>query len=52
VFTTTVIGNDGELVTVVRLAGDSEPLVLTGGCTGRVPAALRSAWARRRRAAA
>jgi hypothetical protein len=52
VFSTTVIGNDGEIVTAMRTAGDPELQVLAGECAGRVPEALRRCWARRRTAAA
>ncbi len=52
VFSTTVIGNDGEIVTAMRTAGEIEPQLLTGECYGRVPAALRRCWARRRPEAA
>lgn len=47
IFSTTVVGNDGEIVTVLRAAGDAEPQVLTGPCLGRVPDALRACWGRR-----
>jgi hypothetical protein len=49
--TVTAIGNDGEIVSVLRVA-DEAPKVLTGECYGRVPDALRSCWKRRARAGA
>jgi hypothetical protein len=44
--TVTAMGNDGEIVSVLRVA-DEAPEVLTGECYGRVPDALRRCWARR-----
>jgi hypothetical protein len=46
-FSTTVIGNDVEIVTMMRIAGDAEPQLLTGECAGRVPDAMRACWSRR-----
>lgn len=46
-FNTTVIGNDFEIVSVLRVAGDPEPQTITGECIGRVPEALRACWSRR-----
>jgi hypothetical protein len=42
----TAIGNEGEMVSVLRIAGEA-PQVLTGECYGRAPDALRRCWARR-----
>jgi hypothetical protein len=42
----TAIGNEGEMVSVLRIA-DEAPTVLTGACYGRAPDALRRCWARR-----
>lgn len=47
IFTTAVIGNDAEIVSVLRVAGEPEPQVITTDCIGRVPDALRRCWARR-----
>jgi hypothetical protein len=44
--TVTAIGNEGEMVSVLRIA-DEAPTVLTGACYGRAPDALRRCWARR-----
>jgi hypothetical protein len=46
-FNTTVIGNDFEIVSVLRVAGDPLPQTITGECAGRVPEALRACWSRR-----
>ncbi len=46
-FCTTAIGNDSEIVTVLRVAGDPSPQTITGECIGVVPQALRSCWSRR-----
>jgi hypothetical protein len=43
---TTLIGNDFEIVSVLRVAGN-ERQTLTGECHGRVPEALRACWSRR-----
>lgn len=48
VYSTTVIGGpDGDLVTVLRVAGDADVTVITDPGFGRVPEALRHCWARR-----
>jgi len=44
--TVTAIGNDGEIVSVLRVA-DEAPKTLTDDCYGRVPDALRCCWSRR-----
>ena len=49
IFTTAVIGNEFEIVSVLRVAGEPEPQVITTDCVGRVPDALRQCWARRAR---
>lgn len=52
VHATTVVGNDGEIVAVLRTAGDPEPRVITGACEGRIAAALARCWRRHLRLAA
>lgn len=48
VYSTTVIGGpDGDLVTVLRVAGDADVTIITDPGFGRVPEALRHCWARR-----
>jgi hypothetical protein len=46
VSTVTVIANDDEIVTVMRVE-NGEPMLLTGDCEGRAPDALRACWSRR-----
>ena len=50
IFNTTVIGNDFEIVSILRVAGDPEPRSIISECVGRVPEALRACWSRRTRA--
>lgn len=52
VHATTVVGNDGEIVAVLRTGSDPEPRVVAGACEGRVPAALVRCWQRHLRLAA